>query len=469
MKETKKCFVGFSLSDQECMEAYLEEQAEQGWMLEKLGSMFWQFRRTESKKLRFAVLYFANADEYQPQPNETLNELYMFCEHDGWVPINNTGRIQIFCNEDTEATPIETDPAVKVELLNHMWKKSKGFGLWLALLTVLFQLGLDVWMIGNMPLNRLSNPYMVTVLWLEILIAVYATVVILQHAVWYRKARRKANEEQAVLPLPSGDWMFGVGWFLAMLAVISLRIFSVCRIHRGIVILLGTCLFICAIAFFLQYAIAHGKRKGISGRKNRGRSTGILVVSCVIYGLLFGFALVTLGDGGYLRSSEPIATRENDAVPFDIYRDKLPLTLEALWGENVNGEYSYEMRIDNSSFLLDYQTMVQQPCDPKSSLSSMNCSVVKVKKVWMYGICEQQLKKEMTHDYGEDAEEDFERLLAVDATAWNAKKVYRLCHGDDMRNEFLLCYDRCLVKIRFEEDAELTEKQMRIIGEVFGK
>ena len=54
MKNTKRCFVLFSFYDRTGIENYLEKQAENGWMLDRITALGWQFKRIE-KKIKRAV------------------------------------------------------------------------------------------------------------------------------------------------------------------------------------------------------------------------------------------------------------------------------------------------------------------------------------------------------------------------------------------------------------------------------
>ena len=61
MKDSKRCFVLFSFYDRTGIENYLEKQAENGWMLDKITALGWQFKRMEPKKVHFSVVYFTKA------------------------------------------------------------------------------------------------------------------------------------------------------------------------------------------------------------------------------------------------------------------------------------------------------------------------------------------------------------------------------------------------------------------------
>ena len=47
---------------------HLEDMARQGWQLEKAGSVFWTYRRCKPAELRYAVVYFPKASQFDPEP-----------------------------------------------------------------------------------------------------------------------------------------------------------------------------------------------------------------------------------------------------------------------------------------------------------------------------------------------------------------------------------------------------------------
>lgn len=115
MKNTKRVRIKFEFFDRAGISKYLEEQAQQGWMLKKIGRLFWTFEKIEPAPLHFAVTYFPKASEYDPEPSEEQALFYEMCEHTGWKLVTTSAQMQIFCNEDENPVPIETDPCVDVE------------------------------------------------------------------------------------------------------------------------------------------------------------------------------------------------------------------------------------------------------------------------------------------------------------------------------------------------------------------
>ena len=47
---------------------HLEDMARPGWQLEKAGSVFWTYRRCKPAELRYALVYFPKASQFDPQP-----------------------------------------------------------------------------------------------------------------------------------------------------------------------------------------------------------------------------------------------------------------------------------------------------------------------------------------------------------------------------------------------------------------
>lgn len=98
--------------------------AAQGWMLEKPGNFLWKFRKTEPKKLHFAVTYFPNASELDPGPTEEQQIFEDYCARDGWKRFCQWGSMQIFTSELEDPTPIETDALSQVETIHKAMKKN---------------------------------------------------------------------------------------------------------------------------------------------------------------------------------------------------------------------------------------------------------------------------------------------------------------------------------------------------------
>lgn len=103
---------------------HLEDMARQGWQLEKAGSVFWTYRRCKPAELRYAVVYFSKASQFDPEPPAEQREFWELCKATGWELVTNRYQMQIFRNPAPDAIPIETDPVVQVENVRAAMKKA---------------------------------------------------------------------------------------------------------------------------------------------------------------------------------------------------------------------------------------------------------------------------------------------------------------------------------------------------------
>ena len=101
MKHTKFEWMPlYSYLDRTAITAHLSDMAAQGWMLEKIGGWNWRYRRTEPKKLRFALVFFP-ASQFDPGPSEGLETYRDYCAAAGWQLAAEASQVQIFCTFQT--------------------------------------------------------------------------------------------------------------------------------------------------------------------------------------------------------------------------------------------------------------------------------------------------------------------------------------------------------------------------------
>ena len=118
----KWVFWGFFSLDYQAMKSYLEEMAEKGWMLEKIGlqQQFAKFRAIEPQKLKFYVDVFKEGGPLTPEKTEESEVYRRLCEESGWKFITSQDYIQFFYAEaDSDPVPIQTDEAIEQEIVEH--------------------------------------------------------------------------------------------------------------------------------------------------------------------------------------------------------------------------------------------------------------------------------------------------------------------------------------------------------------
>ena len=118
MKLNNNTFVRLILfKEHECkaVEQYLEEMALKGWILEDISLKFFIFKKSKPKKLKFTVDIFTDLK---------AGEYIEYCEASGWNYICETNNYLIFCTENDDITPIQTDEDILLNKLSSSMSKN---------------------------------------------------------------------------------------------------------------------------------------------------------------------------------------------------------------------------------------------------------------------------------------------------------------------------------------------------------
>ena len=222
MRETKRRLASFAFYDRSGIEKYLERQAQAGWMLEKIGDLFWGFRRIEPKRIRFCVVYCAKAPVLGSGRSDAEMELADFCEHTGWKLAASCGKMQIFWNGSPDPVPLETDAVLSVSAIHSMAKKSylPTSGLLVAATLVKLVTAFS----KGWP-NSLPN---VCTLVLWVLLFAYSLMDVVGYYHWYRQAKAAAALDGSFLETSAG-------WFrrLRSLMIVCVTVLWVCSFAFG--------------------------------------------------------------------------------------------------------------------------------------------------------------------------------------------------------------------------------------------
>ncbi len=125
MMQTKRKQMLLQLYDHTGFERKLEEMARKGWRLEKCGTFLgWRFRKIEPTELRYKVVYFPDASEFDPAPGDRQAEFIELCAQSGWEYIDHAAQMLIFCTHRADAIDIETDAMMQVETVHKAMKKN---------------------------------------------------------------------------------------------------------------------------------------------------------------------------------------------------------------------------------------------------------------------------------------------------------------------------------------------------------
>lgn len=124
MKNVKYYFWDYLLYDFAGVERRLSELAAQGWYLDKIGAMWWKFKRGEPKAVTYAVTYIPEASEFNASPTEGQRELEAYCEEAGWKKAADWFQMQIYSTEQPSPLPIETDEELRLATIHKAMRKN---------------------------------------------------------------------------------------------------------------------------------------------------------------------------------------------------------------------------------------------------------------------------------------------------------------------------------------------------------
>ena len=226
MKTKREIFMHSLLEFKE-IEKRLEQRALEGWRLKKIG-FFWTYEKAEPKQVHYSIVFFPKTNVLEPEPSDSLVMMREYCERTGWKLVAEQGQMQIFCNEEVNPVPIETEAWIQVKNIHETMKKGIILTHTILLVNAILQLGMQTIQFFTDPLDWLSMGYNFYMIWTWIFLGIGSGVEIIHYYAWYKKAKRIAEEEEILyLPKPIMGFRITcltiamVALFLAVLALMD--------------------------------------------------------------------------------------------------------------------------------------------------------------------------------------------------------------------------------------------------------
>ena len=440
MSNVKRCFANFSPFDQSTIETKLEEMAAKGWMIQKLGNLFWTYERKEPQKLHFAVTYFPDASEFDPKPSEGQLTREEFCAQDGWQLAVRWGAMQIFYTSQENPVPIDTDVVTQVDTICRTMKKTMVSNQLVSLAFSIFYLVFQLWDLWHDPVDYLSstNKLMSFPMWLLLLIL--EAYELWSCFRWCRRAK-KAAQDGVFLPVRTRQWF---SWFVLAVAALFLLLsmgesaFSASAVAFGVVMT------------FIGMAVGNGlsrwlKEQGASRRVNMVVSSlGVLVA--VIFCFAGMIALIIGNRFPFSPDSTPVSTYDWDGLTMDIYNDPLPLTVEDL--VEVDARWSKKAEIQESVLVAygDYRQDLLFGQEIQGYELSYEITDIKLPRLYEF------VKERLISQRQDEVHEDFvfvDHYESIDPAAWGAQEAYQLHWSDGVMDTYLICWETRIVEIKF--------------------
>ena len=284
MRDVKRRMENYSFYDRSGIAAHLESMAAKGWQLEHMTNLIWTYRRSAPQRLRYAVTYYPGGSAYDPEPNPALAEFYELCEHEGWERVAGFAEMNIFVNRRENPTPLETDPAVELGVIERSVRRrlTRPYWIMLVVTALLAFLGL-----GNLfvdPVYALSGLYSVPAGLCLAFCAAALAVELVGYYRWRSRAREAAAHGESVeTKSPCRAAQALLVCILVSLAFAALWIFIAGDNYARFICVLV--LVVNAVAFTLmQTSVDRLKKHGSSkGRTFVVSFALVLVVSVVLY------------------------------------------------------------------------------------------------------------------------------------------------------------------------------------------
>lgn len=465
MKELKRKLETFSFYDHSGIEKHLEEMAEQGWLLKKIGRISWVYRRIEPKKLHFAVTYYPKASEFDPEPQEGQMIYRDYSERSGWKFICQSAQMQVFYNEEEEPTPMETDPVVEVQTIHKAAKKGFLLSYFMLLGVSVLQAVLFVSRLLGDPIGLLSSAMNLSTGACWVILFLLCIVELCGYYRWHGKAV-KAAENGEFLETHSHVLFQKVVLAASVLALVYILI-NLLSIGDRMMLTIYTLM----IGYmFTLMAVVNAVKKFLK-RKKVSRNANLTVT--LIVDFVLAFAMLAAITHGTLRASQTGLfhpeedTYEHDGATWILYQDELPLSVGDLLDVDFDG-YIRENRESESIFLgqLDVHQWPRFDTAPSVKVPSLSYTLTIIKVPALYDWCKESVLNKWTDTTIEEGIILTNHYEKIDATPWLAQEAYQLHFSEGILNKYFLCYEDRIIEIDF--DWEPSEEQMRIVAGKLG-
>ena len=342
----------YAFYDHTGMARHLEKMSEKGWMLERIyTNSFWRYRRCEPKRRHFAVTYFPTASDFDAAPGADQQEFYDLCQAAGWQFVAQTFQMQVFCNEQEDTVPLDTDPGIQVKNIHEGMWSSYIWGKIIALGFAGFILLKALSSFANQPFSFLSQYLSLLLFGLGAVLLLHQGTELTAYYLWHHRAARTAEEEGRFLPTRGGIWREAFYGALYAALCLSYAVVGSWRITLSVGLFALAVEFCRRISYVLRDAL---KRRGTSRHLNR------VVTFLFLFLLISGVQYVQRSNIDFvLGPGHATETYTYQGKTYTAYCDELPLSVETLLGTD-DSHYSNRLLSQGNilaSKLSGYQTL----------------------------------------------------------------------------------------------------------------
>lgn len=463
MGDFKYQLLTYGLFDYAGVERHLEKMAAKGWRFTSVGNFFWIFRRTEPANVKYAVTYIPEMSQFDPQPPEKQYDIEDYCEAAGWKKVDRWMQMQIFCSENPDAVPIETDESLRLEEIHKSMKKNYLLSHILLLLVYLLNAftiydGASYDWIGFLADSSrlwLSGIWICGILLMAFDIGYYCY--------WYNVAKKAVQSGQNC-PEPRLYRYFNriclAAFFLLFLGLIS----SYNRTMAVSMLVYVVCIFLLVVVVrILQQKM---KQEGVSKGANAAITVVIgMFMSIILVGGTTWFSMVTWSRGESPSNVEFYDVGEDSWI---IYCDELPICMDDFTVVDCV-KNSKRILHEKESVLLkqvDYRQNLLVEEEGIKAITVLDYRVLTVKADFMYEYALKSMWEQMFRYSEEGEQEKTEYRVMYESEAGTMYRQYY--EGLPVAYEWLVLTENKIVPMKIFLE-ELTEEQMGMIVEKLAK
>lgn len=452
MRKTKRRMETLSFYDRTGVERHLEQMAEKGWMIDRISNLGWVYRRIEPQKLQFSVTYYPKASDFDPGPSEDQQVYHAFSAHAGWKYVCSWAQMQIFCTNQPDPVPIETDPELELQTIHAAMVKGFLVPYGILLVIALVWSAMLVHDVLYDPIGLFSSTTNLFLMVVWPLLALLFIVEIVAYLRWRSRAKKAAACGEFI-DTPNTRRFQRIVYWLCMLAFAVQILYNV---TAGSSMLRVTSIAMVLYVFVLMVAVQGVKQ--LLKRKKVSRGVNRAVTLTVDVVLAFGMLAVIVF--GTLRATE------NGWLDRNTSADEPPLMLEDLWGDALpDADYIVSWMDDVSPLVGVYNACQWASPIDGVEIPSLDYMIVEVKLSALYGLCRAQRLAAQNDDSEVEALQH--TCTPCDAAPWGANEAWQLGgHDTGQSDRYLLCYADRIVEIFFNWTP--TDAQKAIVGEKLG-
>lgn len=467
MKHVKYRLEDFALFDYRGVEKHLEKMAAKGWQLSKIVRGIWIYQREEPTQLRYSVTYLPKVSVYDPVDNESAVQMEAYCESAGWKKVTDWAQMQIYCTDNQEILPLETDESVRFDVIRRSMRRSFLLAnVFTILMYAVLGYGLYKSYVYDPIVSLAQNTsfYLLLILLAGICSSIYSIGYL---GIWLVRSKKSVRSGGKCLPVR----YFRITMRILLAIFVFLVVAVLCSNEQGFsLLLLVRVIFTLTLLMLVGILHEHLRHKGVEREKNFIIITSIAFVFALIETVGFQCLMDRYNEDKY----QPDDIYYEKDIWWNIYYDEIPLRIENLIATE-HKVYSTQTEI-KESFFLTYQECEQSPIPYGADAPYLWYEVVQVKYDGMYDWCvEQYLDKYIRNAKWLDdnlpgswheVTNSFRRLEETDWPDVSAKelyedvdRIYRSYHVEDPVMEWLICKDDFIICL--QTDIELTSTQMR--------